>query len=237
VEKQANGKVCVFALERTNVMISLSLRFARSILAVSITLITLLSTSTVYAKNGSAITFTSGTYQASGLANDGSVGTDYDRVNFTSQTDTLTLTADTPVSGTINDVVFVVGPSSSEVYGPISYSGSETFTADGMTKTLGFTYTVSSLYDGDELHILPGQATSFDLGSLGVLDVTPQDLFMKTGSNETGLFTAMFELHEPNGPGTSSFGTVPEPSSGVTFLVGGLIIFCSLLVVRKRRAV
>ena len=170
-------------------------------------------------------TFTSGTYSADHLANDGTQGTAFDTLALSSVSGTVALTAGTPVVKAINEATFIAGLSSNSsagFYGPISYVGSETFTLGGVTKTLTFPYSVTSNSAiPDTLQFSDGNTTIFNLGALGQVAVTPRSQLLSSGGGSaTGSFNASFLLTP---------AAVPEPSSILTFAVaamglGGLVI-------------
>ena len=175
-------------------------------------------------------TFTSGTYSADHLANDGTQGTAFDAVTLSSVSGTVTFTAGTPVVKAINGATFTVGPSYTSYggssYGPIPYVGSETFTLGGVTKTLTFPYSVTSNLIVDTLQFSGGNTTIFNLGALGQVAVTPQSELLSSGSGSaTGFFNASFLLTP---------AAVPEPSSVLTFAVAALGIG-GLMIAAKRK--
>ena len=152
--------------------------------------------------------FTSGTYSASSLANDGTQGTTFDTLSLSSVNSNVFLTAGTPTVAAINGITFTAGLSSANVYGPIPYTGSESFTFDGITKTLTFPYSVLS-NTTDVLQFSTGTTTIFNLGAMGQVAVTPQPV----------------QLTAANGPASSTLqasflftpAAVPEASSTVSF--------------------
>ena len=180
----------------------------------------------------SAQTFTSGTYSADHLANDGTVKTAYDTLALSSVSSAVTLTAGTPVITAINGATFVVGLSSNapgQSYGPISYVGSETFTLGGVTNTLTFPYSVTSNRTiPDVLQFSGGNTSVFNLGALGQVAVTPQPITLRSGAGTTtDTFKASFVLTP---------AAVPEPSSVAAFTLGGLCLLGLVVKARKRKA-
>ena len=176
-------------------------------------------------------TFTSGTYSADHLANDGTQGTAFDAVTLSSVSGTVTFTAGTPVVKAINGATFIVGYSSSSPggsYGPISYVGSETFTLGGVTKTLTFPYSVTSNLIVDTLQFSGGNTTIFNLGALGQVAVTPQSELLSSGiGSAKGFFNASFLLTP---------AAVPEPSSVLTFAVAALGIGGLMIAAKRKKA-
>lgn len=175
-------------------------------------------------------TFTSGTYSADHLANDGTQGTAFDTLALSSMSSAVTLTAGTPVITAINGVTFVVGASSSVAPYTTSHSGSETFTLGGVTRTITFPYSVTSndvSSSGDVLQFSGGNTSVFNLGALGQVAVTPQPMTLLSGGTATGTFRASFLLTP---------AAVPEPSSVAAFTLGGLGLLGLTLRARKRKA-
>ncbi len=152
--------------------------------------------------------FTSGTYSASGLANDGTRGTTFDTLSLSSVSSNVFLVAGTPTLAAINGITFTSGPSSTNVYGPISYTGSESFTFDGVTQTLTFPYSVLSSTT-DVLQFSTGPTMVFNLGAMGQVAVTPQPVQATAfNGSATSALEASFLLTP---------AAVPEASTTISF--------------------
>ena len=184
--------------------------------------------STAQPAQAQTFSFTSGTYSADHLANDGTVGTANDSMSLSSVSDSVILTTGTPVLANINGVTFGAGPSStghSGAYGPISYSGSESFTFNGVTQTLTFPYAATINTVGsvpDLLQFLGGNTTIFSEGALGQVAITPLALKLTSlGGTTAGTLQASFLLTPPAVPEAStiaSFGLL------LALGLGGLVV-------------
>ncbi len=173
------------------------------------------------------LNFSTGTFQQTGI---GSVppGGPFDILSVTARTGTVTLAPGVPITAAINGFTFTVGDTGEGSLGLLVNSAApRSMTLGGVTMTITQPFTVLIGETADTLTFQNGPTVSFNLGALGIVDVTPLGLapIVAPIGVTTGTLNATFVLR---GAGTA----IPEQT---TMLLLGTGLVGVGAAVRKRR--
>ena len=168
-----------------------------------------------------AIVITTGSYANSGMGAE--FATPYDTFNLTGQTVTLATPA-APVSITLGQFVFEVGPNCNACSLTPSFDALIDVTVDGITQQLDLPYSWYSNGPNDSLAFSTPVPLMFDFGNLGLVTLA----FDSIGTLSSPIGTV-----QGNWTATVAVTPVPEPTSYAMMLAGfGAIAF----VARRRRS-